>query len=159
MQHDSAMQRVPMTRRWLAAAIAVVSTAAGCSFTNDFEVPAVIGVWRNTVFTINSARTDRRRNLLTIEEDGTGEGVFHFTLEGDQSDQLYSDTFDVAWSRDAGEYLMRLECRETTAPVACTPVDMPCSLTSDGASLICFYAVLNSTYTFERVPAEGEAGS
>lgn len=139
--------------------LAAMSTQAGCSFTNDFEVPAVVGAWRNTVFTVNSARTERRRNLLTVEEDGTGEGIFYFTLEGDDTDRLYRDSFDVAWSRDAGEYLMRLSCRETTAPVPCTPVDMPCSVTSDGESLVCYYAILDSAYTFERVPAEGEEGS
>ncbi len=149
------MQQVSTTRKQLVLVMAALGAFAGCSFTNAFEVPAVVRAWRNTRFTVNGAETERRRNLLTIEEDGTGEGVFYFTLAGDETDRLYSDTFDVAWSRDAGEYLMKLSCRTTTAPVACTPVDMPCTLSSDAESLVCYYAILDSVYTFEPVPEGG----
>lgn len=131
-------------------------TQAGCSFTNEFEVPAVVRAWRDTEFTVNKARTSRRRSLLTVAEDGTGEAIFYFTLVDDEADRLYSDTYDVAWSRDAGEFLMHLSCRDTTAPSACRPtVDMPCTLSSASDSLFCFYAPFDSVYTYEPVPEEG----
>jgi len=130
--------------------LVAVCAFGGCSFTNGFEMPAVIGAWRNSAFTVNGEGTQRRRDSLVIEEDGTGQAIIHFTLSDDDSDSLYWETFDVAWARDGGEYLMELTCRETTAPLACTSVDMPCSLTSNERSLICYFSVLDAVIEFER---------
>lgn len=148
------MQGVSTTSRWFALAIGAL-TQAGCSFTNEFEVPAAVGDWRGTLVAVNDAGTERQRDILRIDENGKGEFLWFFDDDTFIKDTLRVDRFSFVWSLDAEEYFLQLTCEDTTGQVCADFATMACRLSSNREQLFCRVAPAGLSLDFDFVPEQG----
>lgn len=144
-----------LMRTPLGIGLALLSALGGCSLTNAFEIPPIVGEWQQDIVVSNDSGSQAGRARMTFEEDGTGRFILVFSLTNDPNDGLYQADYAITWSTVDDElHQLTLTCLSITAPIECPQEPMPCLLAESGDFLSCSYSALPEPMGFEKVSDE-----